>query len=1643
MSSRKVVNNNNNNKNNARNQYDIVAEMETLLGRRPDEITRLAIQHFNKAADYYNRQQHEKIGEESQKCIYLLKELYKYYFSILTRSASSCSPRMRQFASANLPVTKNRLVKTFDMLGKSQHREGKFIDSMKSFTHAIMWSDLSAWYSVKQSRRTRHAQCIEESKQKQANGVTVAATTTSLNAIDETNRIDSFIDMFCKSKAKARRDSQKRGQNLIQLFSLCDILRQQQQQQQQQPGSLTDDILLAIGEEELRGLKQMEMRYKLHNGSLSDRLHIVNWMIACQRESRAKIDNSNEGIIDLDSIHSDRERSVWLVIEKEILECAVPQSVSTNVIRRLLTESIKRLESELETYNKFKNGSTMSKMACALLHITIVLFEYRLMTMSIQEQEAILSLLSKTKQSDAADGSRKSKDNFLLQLASHETWKRLNSIMSDRFGIAVELLGSSIDQNGTHLETILLEEDQLFDLIVDLMETAHELTQSCGQYEREMSEYLIWFLEIAAKNNRESLIQVIASSKIVMLTCKQWIQLRSTNSFLGLDVHLTKSANEEDMEHIQRIINNIKPKNLRRLIKDPLDLEDAEDVSWRARQIHDITTSSIKIQSGDLDNAQEALELKLSELMMLSQPREGRRELVALVQHLLSMVFERKLDIIQSFEHGIASTIIRSRIMTTTTTTASAAAAVSNDGSLSSTSSFVEQIIGQKRSDNSKNNLLDKPHGIDILISLLYAGYLYESRGALREAQYYLNQGLHLALYSVSPFFAANFLLALGEIDFKRCRFDSAEQHYLKAMEMGTPSVSPTLVHLIQLYITRRDYDRARETISRAENILGGGTDNQLTTVLQIQRILLLMACKQSTNSGAHHLEKFIDQYQLETSVERNVFLKSVAAQMLLECQTHHMHCFKEKERDRIKSLLLESTRCLPCFSPSVTKSVYAASSAAHWEDHPIIASVFANSALGLTLRHTKLTVLNQKIKAWRNQNNNEAVEALEQQLKEFNFTGECRARSIEEIGRNSRVIIDKIQHCLPQDITVCSITLSSNFQSLILTRLEVDRDPVVIKIPLFRTDAQLNTRYDMEYDDSSDRGQMLLKFKSTRPISDGQNLLYCILHEFYDILDDSEKSMQHAPMVKSRRDRADWWSTRHRIEEKLKMLVHDMENLIFGPWKGFLLGTLVEQSENEFDGETKLNDESVVEELQQLDLAKLEIAAALLTTELSNALPDGAPEINRQLVEILIGALPYMCKAELVEALRMLLERSMRRSDMDLTDSNTLCDEELRVTAMKFYKMFAETINEDNIVSGSTRETISEVVGDLDGLGLSSFVTTSRGSARRRMIPEMTRNNEPSSLNFSRQDFDGALPSTPLSHSQRTRTTNVTRNRRRIGATGSQPQQNYEIMCSKLKNQPRKHVVLILDKFLHMLPWESMPVLRSCSVSRVPSWQFLLSQLQLLKQQADGRLMVDTRSTFYVLNPSGDLKKTQQAFEQWFKSEDTWEGLINEEPQPEQITNALQEHDIFIYMGHNAGEKFCKPDQIRTLDSISRVALLMGCSSGMLKDHGEYEPSGTVQSYIVAGSSCIVANLWNVTDKDCDRFSHNLIMNWMNGHERDITSRQRSLTELIPAAREACKLPYLMGAAPVCYGLPVYCVRHTRSDSHQTSQLLDQEDNL
>lgn len=125
------------------------------------------------------------------------------------------------------------------------------------------------------------------------------------------------------------------------------------------------------------------------------------------------------------------------------------------------------------------------------------------------------------------------------------------------------------------------------------------------------------------------------------------------------------------------------------------------------------------------------------------------------------------------------------------------------------------------------------------------------------------------------------------------------------------------------------------------------------------------------------------------------------------------------------------------------------------------------------------------------------------------------------------------------------------------------------------------------------------------------------------------------------------------------------------------------------------------------------------------------------------------------------------------------------------------------------------------------------------------------------------------------------------------------------IKPIPDHHMFLILDKNIQGLPWESIPVLRGESISRIPDMRFLSDRLDLAELQRGGKsqgsgadgALVDPRKTFYVLNPGGDLKGTEGRFDGWLKEMRGagWEGLTSQTPSEQQFLDALQTRDLVL----------------------------------------------------------------------------------------------------------------------------------------------------
>ncbi|CAM9196338.1 unnamed protein product [Phaeothamnion confervicola] len=247
----------------------------------------------------------------------------------------------------------------------------------------------------------------------------------------------------------------------------------------------------------------------------------------------------------------------------------------------------------------------------------------------------------------------------------------------------------------------------------------------------------------------------------------------------------------------------------------------------------------------------------------------------------------------------------------------------------------------------------------------------------------------------------------------------------------------------------------------------------------------------------------------------------------------------------------------------------------------------------------------------------------------------------------------------------------------------------------------------------------------------------------------------------------------------------------------------------------------------------------------------------------------------------------------------------------------------------------------------------------------------------------------------------------------------------------------------------------------------------------------ISLRSAFYVLDPEANLARTRESLAPTLRNYERllgWTGTVATGPEAAALAAALSETGLFVYCGHGAGETLLGRAAVEELPACA-AAVLMGCSSGRLSNgsgsgsgitsggasagHGgsigtvsggrsradgagssepsagasndgvsEMEPMGMASAYLAAGSVAVVANLWDVTDRDIDRFSVDLLDRFVGPAATTSAAAFRrgggvaveggaaggggsSIAHAVAAARRQCKLRYIVGAAPVVYGVP------------------------
>lgn len=329
-----------------------------------------------------------------------------------------------------------------------------------------------------------------------------------------------------------------------------------------------------------------------------------------------------------------------------------------------------------------------------------------------------------------------------------------------------------------------------------------------------------------------------------------------------------------------------------------------------------------------------------------------------------------------------------------------------------------------------------------------------------------------------------------------------------------------------------------------------------------------------------------------------------------------------------------------------------------------------------------------------------------------------------------------------------------------------------------------------------------------------------------------------------------------------------------------------------------------------------------------------------------------------------------------------------------------------------------------------------------------------------------------------------------------------------KAPSSAPRALALVLSEELQHLPWESMPSLRAAAtgssagdeavpptLTRLPThalafvhWNRALRRGAAADADAGTQLAAlagvqscrpapapasspspasaPARGYAYVVNPSGDLSRTQRVLQPVLDLTAQLaaanaggmrvRGVAGSPPAPGQLADLLAHSDVYLYCGHGGGEAYLPRESLATGGGGGAAvgaghtplglapgctpappALLMGCSSGRLVRRGPAsEPDGLVLALLSAGCPAVVGALWDVTDKDIDRYTAALLGAWLlppgalEGVDGQggpggagVGQTQPWLPLAVAASRAVCRLPFLVGAAPVVYGLPLAAV--------------------
>jgi len=229
-----------------------------------------------------------------------------------------------------------------------------------------------------------------------------------------------------------------------------------------------------------------------------------------------------------------------------------------------------------------------------------------------------------------------------------------------------------------------------------------------------------------------------------------------------------------------------------------------------------------------------------------------------------------------------------------------------------------------------------------------------------------------------------------------------------------------------------------------------------------------------------------------------------------------------------------------------------------------------------------------------------------------------------------------------------------------------------------------------------------------------------------------------------------------------------------------------------------------------------------------------------------------------------------------------------------------------------------------------------------------------------------------------------------------------FSSLCRELGISASTKLLLILEDSVAFFPFES--------AFDMPAVRVLSRELSLSSSSP-------INSVFYLLDPANNLKNTRDTIFEYFSiknfDRNFLKGVVGRSLSPTEVA-LLGKSELFMYFGHGTGKRhFDVPDSRPTgsrgpAKSTRPAALfLFGCSSTRLLHVPNFKANGFCLRYMKKGRT-LLGNLWDVTDKDLDRFTIAFLNDFFDG---------KDLLEAIYDNRDVCKLRYLNQSALVVYG--------------------------